>query len=243
MVDLGIPIHRKYNYYPLRRIDSAQGRTYETATKDRLPSVTSILSATKDDAKLVEWVQRVGEAEAERIKTDAANVGTYMHNVIERLIAFRDLPRPTNWWMIKGYEMGYRLVNTYFSNLDEVWGSEVGLHYPGKYAGTADLLGVYRGNESIIDFKQSLKPKRHEWITDYFHQLAAYALAHDVVHGSRITHGYVLVALREGGTQEFSTTGDEFQAYKDAWMARVARFIERAAEQASPEAAPQPSQQ
>jgi genome maintenance exonuclease 1 len=123
--------------------------------------------------------------------------------------------------MVKGYEMGYRLVNEYFMNLEEIWGSEVPLYYPAKYAGTTDLVGVYRGNPAIVDFKQSLKPKKHEWIQDYFHQLAAYALAHDVVHGTTIRHGYVLVALQSGGTQEFSTTGSEFERYKEEWMKRV----------------------
>jgi genome maintenance exonuclease 1 len=144
------------------------------------------------------------------------------------MIAYRDLPRPTNWLMVKGYEMGYRLVNEYFLNLNEIWGSEVPLYYPGKYAGTTDLVGLYRGNPAIVDFKQSLKPKKHEWIQDYFHQLAAYALAHDVVHGTTITHGYVLIALQTGGTQEFSTTGAEFERYKTAWLERVDRFLSQA---------------
>jgi genome maintenance exonuclease 1 len=106
----------------------------------------------------------------------------------------------------------------------------VPLYYPGKYAGTTDLVGVYRGNPAIIDFKQSLKPKKHEWIQDYFHQLAAYALAHDVVHGTTIKHGYVLIALQTGGTQEFSTSGAEFDRYKAAWLERVERFSQASAE-------------
>jgi len=159
---------------------------------------------------------------------------------MERMIAYRDLPRPTNWLMVKGYEMGYRLVNEYFRNLNEIWGSEVSLHYPGKYAGTTDLVGVYRGNPSIIDFKQSLKPKKHEWIEDYFHQLAAYALAHDIVHGTSIKHGYVLISLQTGGTQEFSTSGAEFDRYKAAWLERVDRFLSQAS--AEPRPASQPPQ-
>ena len=135
--------------------------------------------------------------------------------------------------------MGYRLVNEYFRNLNEIWGSEVSLHYPGKYAGTTDLVGVYRGNPSIIDFKQSLKPKKHEWIKDYFHQLAAYALAHDIVHGTSIKHGYVLISLQTGGTQEFSTSGAEFDRYKDEWLKRVEAFSQASAE---PRPASQPPQ-
>lgn len=237
MVDL-IPIKRIYQYERLERIDTPEGRQYLDDSAGALPSVTTILSGTKDKSGLDAWAAKVGEAEANRIRNEAATVGTHMHNVIERMVAYRDLPRPTNWLMIKGYEMGYRLVNEYFRNLNEIWGSEVSLYYPGKYAGTTDLVGVYRGNAAIIDFKQSLKPKKHEWIQDYFHQLAAYALAHDVVHGTTIKHGYVLIALQSGGTQEFSTTGAEFDRYKDEWLKRVEEFSRASA--ASPPASQPP---
>jgi genome maintenance exonuclease 1 len=217
MIDL-IPIRKKYNYERLERVDGPEGRTYG---EDKLPSVTRILAATKDTAALDAWAERIGKDNAERIKNEAATIGTHMHAVMDRLFAARDLPRPTTWQMTKGYEMGYRLVNTYFQHLQEVWGSEVTLYYPGKYAGTTDLVGVYRGKPAIVDFKQANKPKKHEWIQDYFHQLAAYALAHDEIHGSHIEFGAVLVSVQDGTTQEFTTTGSEFLQYKAEWMERV----------------------
>jgi genome maintenance exonuclease 1 len=188
--------------------------------------VTTILSGTKDKAALDAWVQRVGQEEADRVKNEAAKVGTYMHEVIERMVAYRDLPRPTNWEMIKGFEMGYRLIDAYFRNLDEIWGSEVMLYYPEKYAGTTDLVAVYRGKPAIVDFKQSNRPKRREWIEDYFCQLAAYALAHDYLHGTKIDNAVVLMAVRDGSTAEFSTAGREFRQYKDTWLRRVDQFFE-----------------
>ena len=222
MVDL-IPVKKLYKYESLQRVDTEQGRRYIYG-EDKLPSVTTILSGTKDKAGLDAWAERVGQENAERIKNEAATVGTHMHNVIERMIAYRDLPRPTSWLMCKGYEMGYRLINTYFQNLSEIWGSEVSLYYPGKYAGTTDLVGVYRDRPAIVDFKQSVKPKRAQWIEDYFHQLAAYALAHDIVHGTSIEFGAVLISVQDGTTQEFTTTGSEFQRYKAAWMERVEAY-------------------
>jgi hypothetical protein len=222
MVDL-IPIRKTYKYEPLTREDGVGGRTYVYG-KERLPSVTTILSKTKDDTGLQDWARRVGEAKAEQIRNDAATVGTHMHSVIERMIAYRDLPRPTNWLMLRGYELGYKLVNTFFPHLEEIWGSEIPLYYPGKYAGTTDLVGIYRGKPAIIDFKQSLKPKRHQWISDYFHQLTAYAAAHNIVHGTKIEYGVILVACQTGETQEFSIAGQEFREYQDKWMDRVARF-------------------
>ena len=223
MIDL-IPTRKLYKYETLQRIDVPdQGRRYIYG-EEKLPSVTTILSGTKDKAGLEAWAARVGAENAERIKTEAATVGTHMHNVIERMLAARDLPRPTTWPQLRGYEMGYRLINTYFCHLNEVWGSEVSLYYPGKYAGTTDLVGVYRDKPAIVDFKQSIKPKKTQWIEDYFHQLAAYALAHDIVHGTSIEFGAVLVCVQDGTTQEFTTTGSEFKRYKDEWLKRVEQY-------------------
>ena len=220
MVDL-IPLRKKFRYERLVRNDDPSGRTYG---EQKLPSVTRILDATKDKAKLDEWVQRVGQEEADRIKNTAATTGTHMHSVIERMVAGKSLPRPTNWLMVKGYEMGYRLVIEQFKNIDEIWGSEVTLYVPTRYAGTTDMVGLYKGKPAIIDFKQSNKPKRHEWITDYFHQLSAYALAHDTLFNTQIDMGVVMIALQTGGTQVFTTTGHEFNQYKTGWLERVEQY-------------------
>ena len=225
MVDL-IPLRKKYRYEKLVRNDGPEGRTYGD---EKLPSVTRILDATKDKAKLDEWVQRVGQEEADRIKNTAATTGTHMHSVIERMVAGKSLPRPTNWLMVRGYEMGYRLVLEQFSSVDEIWGSEITLYMPNRYAGTTDMVGLYKGKPAIIDFKQSNKPKRHEWITDYFHQLSAYALAHDYQFGTEIEMGVVMMAMQSGGTQVFTTTGSEFLQYKRGWLERVENFYRNTA--------------
>jgi genome maintenance exonuclease 1 len=226
MVDL-IPIKKLYQYVSLQRQDLPEGRRYIYG-EQKLPSVTTILSATKKDKGALDaWVARVGQEEADRIKNEASRVGTYLHEVIERMVAYRHLPRPTNWDMCKGYELGYKIINTYFQHVSEIWGSEVSLYYPEKYAGTTDLVGVYRDKPAIIDFKQSNKPKKRQWIEDYFCQLAAYALAHDKIHGTDIDNAVVLMAVRsDGSTAEFSTAGREFQGFKDMWMRRVDEFHE-----------------
>ena len=163
MVDL-IPIKKLYQYVSLQRQDLPEGRRYIYG-EQKLPSVTTILSATKKDKGALDaWVARVGQEEADRIKNEASRVGTYLHEVIERMVAYRHLPRPTNWDMCRGYELGYKIINTYFQHVSEIWGSEVSLYYPEKYAGTTDLVGVYRDKPAIIDFKQSNKPKKRQWI-------------------------------------------------------------------------------
>lgn len=236
MADLIPTIAAKYNYLPLERIDAPTGRVYKPVGLDApaVPSVTNILAATKDTDALEAWKQRVGEAEAERIKAEAAWVGTQMHKSIECALAREPLSLQVDEQSLKGYEMGLRLINSYFPHLTEVWGSEVSLYYPGKYAGTTDLVGVYRGRPAIVDFKQSLKPKRRQYIEDYFHQLAAYAMAHDQGHGTDIQFGAVLIAVQDGTTQEFTTTGAEFARYKEAWMKRVEDFHQKKSQDLRP---------
>lgn len=220
-----IPVKNLFTYEKLERIDSPNGRTYRKGEDVPVYSVTTILDKTKDKTSLNAWAARVGAAEAERIKNEAAHVGTAMHFVIEKFLEGSPLPPAEDWLQMRGYEMGHKLINGHFGSIDEVWGSEVPLYYPGKYAGTTDLVGVFRGREAIVDFKQSLKPKRYEWITDYFHQLSAYAMAHDLLYGTKIDFGVVLIAVQDGTTQEFTTTGRDFQRQKEEWMARVQKFL------------------
>ena len=216
-----IPIRKRYVYKKLERIDTSDGRVYEIDKSERVPSVTTILSGTKNQAHLKEWAARVGEEAAERIKNEAATVGTHMHNVVERLLLNRDLPAPRTWLAVKGYWMGYKLIEEFFPHVNEVWGAEIPLYYPGRYAGTSDFIGVYKGRPCIVDFKQTNKMKRRAWIEDYFVQLAAYAVAHNHQHGTDINQGVILMVAQDGEVQEFVSVGREFDSYCDQWWRRV----------------------
>lgn len=216
-----IPIRKKYVYPKLKRVDADTGRTYSLDGQTPVPSVTTILSATKDKSHLDAWAARVGAENAERIKNDAATVGTHMHSVVERLLLNRPLDTPRTWLQVKGYRMGYTLIETFFGDVSEVWGTEIPLLYPEEYAGTSDCIGVYKGIPSIIDFKQANKMKKREWIEDYFVQLAAYAEAHNKVHGTEIRQGVIMMVAQDGQTQEFVTCGREFDGYADKWWQRV----------------------
>ena len=222
-----IPIRKKFKYEKLERIDSETGRRYKGENTTALPSVTTILSATKDQTFLKEWEDRVGKEAAEKIRNDAASVGTHMHSVIERLLLNRGLEPPRTWLQVKGYRMGYALLEHFFPNVYEVWGSEVPLYYPERYAGTTDCIAVYKGQPSILDFKQANRMKKRDWIEDYFVQLAAYAAAHNKVHGTTIDHGVILMVAQNGEVQEFVTCGREFQGYQDEWMRRVEQYEKR----------------
>ncbi len=219
-----INVVKKYKYESLVRKDSPEGRKYVLEGEEALPSVTTVLDATKDKSHLDAWVKNVGEEEANRIKNEAAMVGTHMHGCLERFIKHRPIEVPTSWLAVKGYRMAMTLAENFFPNLTEVWGSEVNVYYPQKYAGSTDMAGVYRNKSAIVDFKQANRMKKRDWIEDYFHQLAAYALAHDAVHGTEIEQGVVLMASQDGQVQEFVSVGREWAQYKQAWFARLEGF-------------------
>jgi genome maintenance exonuclease 1 len=188
---------------------------------EHVPSVTAILDRTKDKAALKEWADRVGQADADRQKAEASYIGTWMHTTLEHILNGEPLSVGRDWLAMKGHQMAFTLANRYFGAISEIHGSEVSLHYGYQYAGSTDLVATYRGKLAIVDFKQSVKPKRHEYITDYFHQLAAYATAHDWMYGTDIDFGAVLIAVQDGTTQEFTTTGREWRNFKTQWMARL----------------------
>lgn len=216
---------KRYKYESLERKDLPEGRKYVTAAGEFLPSVTTILNATKDKSHLEAWAKNVGQEEANRIKNEAALVGTHMHGCLERFIKHRPIEVPTSWLAVRGYRMAMILAETFFPNLNEVWGSEVVVYYPQKYAGSTDMAGVYRNKSSIVDFKQANKIKKREWIEDYFHQLAAYALAHDIIHGTEIEQGVVLMVAQDGQVQEFVSVGREWMQYKQKWFLRLDQYL------------------
>lgn len=218
-----IPRDTRFVYRKLERMDTSAGRVYKVPNFGHVPSVTTILDRTKDKAQLEAWAQRVGAQEASRQKEEAAYIGTHMHATLEAIVLGEPIVFGKDWKAMKGHEMALRLANKYLPNLDALCGAEVSVHLHGQYAGTTDLVGVYRGKLAIVDFKQSVRPKRHEFITDYFHQLAAYAIAHDSMYGTDIDFAAVLVAVQDGTTQEFTTTGREFQDFKAGWMERLKR--------------------
>ena len=196
----------------------------------KLPSVTSILQATKseeDKASLENWKQRVGYAEAKRIKNEASNRGTSMHSYIEDFLKGR-----INESFFESNEKYKNMAKEIIEKgikgkLEEIYGIETTLHYPEKYAGTADLVGIYQGNEAIIDFKQANKPKKVDYIQDYFLQLGAYTLAHNIVYKTNITSGIILLCTVDNLFQDFKIEGAELLMYQNLFLGRVKKFNEQ----------------
>ena len=216
-----IPWAHNFEYEKLERIDAPNGRVYVLPNGAHVPSVTTILDRTKDKTTLKEWADRLGQAEADRQRDQAAYIGTWMHSTLESILSGEPLALGRDWQAMKGHQMAFTLANRYFGALSAIHGSEVGLHYQERYAGTTDLVATYRGKLAIVDFKQSVRIKRYEYITDYFHQLAAYAVAHDWKHGTSIDFAAVLIAVQDGTTQEFTIAGRAWDVFKSQWLDRL----------------------
>jgi len=214
----------KYSYAQGTRYSELGSRNYDIAGY-RLPSVTTILSKTKDDSFLKDWIKKKGKAEAERIKNASAVRGTSMHKYLE------------NYVLNKGYEdltdlgqetkrMAQKIIEVGLTPVSGFYGSEVTLYYPGLYAGQTDLVGVHNDKETIIDFKQANRPKREEWIGDYKLQAGAYAMAHDQVHGSNIEQAVIMVCTPDLYYQEFKIDGANLRRAKHDFLRRLDQYYE-----------------
>jgi genome maintenance exonuclease 1 len=214
--------------YPKSMRSMVNGSRMYAVNQEKLPSVTSILQATQSEEKkasLANWKARVGTVEANRIKNDASSRGTSMHAFLEKYLLgqlnLELLEEQDN----KSKKMADEIIEQGIKNkLSEIWGTEATLYYPGKYAGTCDACGVYEGQETIIDFKQSNKPKKEEWIEDYYLQLGAYSLAHNIVYNSRITQGIVLLCTVDNLFQDFRIQGVKLEEYQNKFLEKVERF-------------------
>jgi len=217
--------NKKYDYPKSIRSLINDERHYDIG-KEKLPSVTTILSATKsEEAKksIARWKAKVGENEATRVRDTAASRGSNMHLHLERYILGTGHKDLTDEGQVAG-DMAQVIIDKGLCDVSEIWGSEVTLYYPGLYAGATDLVGIYDYEDSIIDFKQSNRPKRREWIDDYFMQLGAYAMAHNYVYGSEITQGVILMCTPDNYFQKFQIKGKEFIKYQHRFLEKVDRF-------------------
>ena len=212
--------------YPKSMRSLVKDERHYNIGSSKLPSVTTILAATQSDEKresLQKWKDRVGMFEAERIKNTAATRGTAMHSYLEYhlngqgLLDLSDEGREAR-------DMAQKIIDEGLKDLETIWGNEVVLYYPDLYAGQTDVVGIYQGRDSIIDFKQSNKPKKDEWITDYYLQGAAYATAHDCIYGTNIEQTVILICTPDLYFQKFIINGQKFRDYKSEWLRRVDKY-------------------
>ena len=221
-------VTNRFPYEEMKRETTNEGRKYVAPDGAKLPSVTTILDATKTlEAKkaLIDWRRRVGEQKAKEITTEAAGRGTRMHKYLENFVLTGETGEPgSNPYSKQSHQMAHTIISQGLSNCPEFWGTEVSLYFPKVYAGTTDLVGLHAGDEAILDFKQTNKPKKREWIEDYFLQLTAYANAHNEVYGTKIRKGVILMCSAANEYQEFIVEGNEFDHWSDRWWKRVEEY-------------------
>ena len=210
---------KKYPYKHYNRFSDEKGRKY-LVDNIKVPSVTTILSRTKDMTQLNDWRRRVGNAEADKIMNQASTVGTEMHKVLEY-----SLNGQGYFNMMDEGTKPRMMAKTILENikLDEIWGNEVSLEYKNMFAGTCDLTAIAYGKPSIVDWKQSNRPKKEEWVDDYKHQLGAYYLAHTLNYGP-IEQGVIAICTRDLQYQEFKLSEADLQEYADKFLERVDKF-------------------
>ena len=222
---MGLVWNTKFEY-PKSPRSLIQGKRHYDIGQTKLPSVTTILSATQSPEKtksLADWKARLGDQAADRVRDIAAMRGTAMHTYLEGYVrgtGHRDLTSVGK----EAEPMAKRIIESGLGDLQEVWGTEVTLYYPDLYAGATDVVGIYNGRESIIDFKQTNKPKRREWIEDYFIQLAAYAMAHNYVYRTKIQSGIILMCSKDKLFQKFEVSGKEFVGCQHAFLRKVDQY-------------------
>ena len=220
------PFVERFQYKACQQVNDpvTRKRVYLTPDGESLPSVTTILSATKDMTHLNEWKNRIGHAKAQQITTEAAGVGTAMHGNLERFIAGMQRQPGNNPVHIQANKMADVIIEQGLSKVNEVWAMEQSLYYPGLYSGTTDLVGVYDGEPAVCDYKQTNKPKKAEWVEDYYLQLVAYILAHNEVYGTDIKRGIVFMCSRAFEYQQFEVTAADFNKYEDMWLSKVEEY-------------------
>ena len=210
---------KKYPYKHYNRFSDTTGRKY-LVDNIKVPSVTTILSATKDKRFLDNWRRKIGDAEADKIMKQASTIGTEMHQVLEYALNgqgyFNDMEEGTKPRM---------MAKTILDNIkiDEVWGNEISLEYHNKFAGTCDLTAVAYGKPSIVDWKQSNKLKKEEYVEDYKHQLGAYYLAHTANYGP-IEQGVISICTRDLQYQEFKLSEPLLSEYADKFLERLETY-------------------
>ena len=220
-------IVNKYEYPSSSRANISGLRHYTIdGAEEKLPSVTTVLGQTQPKEKqesLDRWRQRVGLREAQKITRDAAIRGTAMHKYLEDLIRGQRSLDLTPLG-VEAEKMAKIIVERGLNDCSEVYGIEATLYYPGLYAGSVDLVAKYQDKVSIIDFKQTNKPKQREWIGDYFLQMAAYGMAHDAVYGTNIEQGVIMMCSKDGFYQQFVIEGKEFREAKHNFLGRLDGF-------------------
>lgn len=196
----------KYSPLPIHRIiqDNSQDiRHYETPDGRRYPSVTSVLGETKspeDKEKLVQWRLRVGEEEADRVLKDSIGIGNRLHIECENFMYGNEAKAFT----MRERRMMKPMFHHLRNNIDVVLGVELPLYsHRYKLAGTCDLVAIVNKRLTVVDFKNSKRFKRKEWVNDYRLQCTMYSMMLEDMYDMRFTDYRILMSCQDGTFLKF----------------------------------------
>ena len=222
---MNIKWNKLYDYPKSIRSLINDERHYEVGS-EKLPSVTTILSATEPADKkesLAKWRQKVGDIEAEKIRKNSTDRGTRMHSILEGYLLNKPVLDATENGA-EAHRMAQTIIDKGLPELSEINGSEAVLYYPELYAGSSDLVGVYMGRDSIIDFKTTSKPRMDEWNHSYYLQGTAYLEAHNYVYKSNLDQVVLLCVTPDCYFQKFVLNGARLRQYKWEWLKRLDEY-------------------
>ena len=224
----------------------------------KLPSVTTILGETKDKSGLEKWRKRVGEKEADRISNLSMSRGTIMHRLIElyktktkgesqdRLVELKEIAKTDDevnefsedengeLYLEEAWKFFYKFwFNSadYFDRIKEVVEAETFLWTTkaGGWAGTVDNVSQLVDDKiMIIDYKNSRKPKREDWVQDYYMQAAAYFIAYWDMSGKKADGAEIWIANEvDNLPQTFSLTQADLEFYAKEFIKRRNMFKDK----------------
>jgi genome maintenance exonuclease 1 len=197
-------------------------RHYVTAKKDRVPSVTTIISAAKDMTYIDNWRANIGNEKADQITKESSIIGSHMHDNIEHWLKNEPPVSGNNIMRKTAKKLSEIIIEKGLHKVTEFYGSEVHLYYENLYAGTCDLIGCHSDTISIMDFKNTRKPKTDEMVHGYKMQLAAYGLAHNHLYGTNINKGIIMMVAREqhcfGEYQQWMVEGTDWDTACYDWL-------------------------
>lgn len=197
--------------FDLQAETTDKGRLYAVPTGDHYKSITTVLS-NYNKKYILEWRQAVGEEQANKISSKAANRGTKIHKICEDYINNETTDFKLQLLMPDLKELFFKIKPIIDQNVDNVYAQEQALYSQKmRVAGRVDLIAEWNGKLAIIDFKTSSKQKQAENIQNYFMQCTAYALMFHEITGIWIDDIVVLIATEEGDAQVFERQIEEFR--------------------------------
>lgn len=213
----------KHNFLTVPKIEQknlTEGRKY-VGDGFAYPSITTVLSKTKDLTHLIKWRQRVGEEQATKISVAATTRGTKMHALCEKYLLNEEIDT-------LGYSQGellFRTIRPHLDRVDVVRALETPLYSKRlEVAGTVDCVAEIEGVLTIVDFKTASKEKKKDWIEDYFLQGAFYLNAFYELSGELPKAISIMIALESGDMQIFDISGSEIVHYSKELQKRIDQY-------------------